>query len=129
MDVHHRAWLAAHPDRDTVWLSERLGDGFDVHHVDGDCTNNALENLVLIEHQDHMTLHGSTASRLERVHTRAVTNERLAEIDPDYRIGLSILNHRKRPGVHVYEVKSAETGLPQRVLRRLKERARKFALT
>ena len=35
-----------------------LREGFDVHHVDGNRANNDPLNLVLIEHVDHMMLHG-----------------------------------------------------------------------
>jgi hypothetical protein len=62
-EPHHLAWLQAHPDRSAEWLAERLRDGFDVHHVDGDHQNNTPANLVLIEHIDHMRLHGWTMSR------------------------------------------------------------------
>jgi hypothetical protein len=58
MNPHHEAWLAAHPERTAVWLAERIADGFDVHHVDGDRENNAPDNLILIEHTDHMSIHG-----------------------------------------------------------------------
>ncbi len=34
-------------------------DGFDVHHLDGNKGNESPDNLVLIEHTDHMMLHGS----------------------------------------------------------------------
>lgn len=40
------------------WLRERLKDGFHVHHIDGDHTNDAPKNLVLIDGVDHMRLHG-----------------------------------------------------------------------
>ena len=40
--------------------------GFDVHHMDGNHTNNDPSNLVLIEHGDHMMLHGKKR-RLGRV--------------------------------------------------------------
>jgi hypothetical protein len=56
--AHHVAWLSAHPHRSRRWFSERLADGFDVHHLDNDHENNAPDNLVLIEHTDHMALHG-----------------------------------------------------------------------
>lgn len=65
MKAYHEAWLAAHPERDAVWLQERLADGFDVHHLDGDKSNNGPTNLVLIEHRDHFMLHsgGRPAAR------------------------------------------------------------------
>lgn len=55
---HHAAWLQMHPERTEQWLRERLADGFQVHHVDGDGSNDAPHNLVLIEGQDHIRMHG-----------------------------------------------------------------------
>jgi hypothetical protein len=60
---HQQTWLDAHPHRTEQWLRERLRDGFDVHHADGDRNNNSPTNLVLIDCQDHMTLHGSVMCR------------------------------------------------------------------
>ena len=60
-------WLGAHPNRSQEWLQERLRDGFDIHHVDGNHMNDDPANLVLIEHDDHMRLHGCpTFSRLSK---------------------------------------------------------------
>lgn len=58
---HHEAWLSAHPERSSEWLNARILDGFDVHHLDGDHSNNDPLNLVLIDHVDHMRLHGMTS--------------------------------------------------------------------
>ena len=58
MQEHHRIWLEAHPHRTEAWLRERLGDRFDIHHIDGNHDNNEPRNLVLIESADHMGLHG-----------------------------------------------------------------------
>lgn len=57
MKHHHKAWLQAHPHRTVEWLRERIREGFDIHHLDGDYTNNDPDNLVLIEHTDHLMLH------------------------------------------------------------------------
>lgn len=57
MQPYHQAWLDAHPERDEAWLRRQLADGFDVHHMDGDHSNNDPGNLVLIEAADHMRLH------------------------------------------------------------------------
>jgi hypothetical protein len=57
LKAHHRAWLQAHPNRSSEWLQERLRDGFHIHHVDGDHSNNDPHNLVLIEGLDHFMLH------------------------------------------------------------------------
>jgi hypothetical protein len=54
---YHWAWLAAHPERSQQWLRDRLADGFDVHHADGNHTNDDPDNLVLIEVTDHAKLH------------------------------------------------------------------------
>jgi hypothetical protein len=55
---YHLVWLASHPERSEQWLRDRLKDGFDIHHLDGNHDNNEAQNLVLIEHTDHMALHG-----------------------------------------------------------------------
>lgn len=57
MQPYHEAWLTIHKHRTRAWLSARLKDGFDVHHIDGDHYNNDPRNLVLIECLDHMRLH------------------------------------------------------------------------
>jgi len=57
MEQYHKAWLAAHPERDEAWLKERLKDGFHVHHVDGDHSNNEAGNLILVDGVDHLHLH------------------------------------------------------------------------
>jgi len=55
---YHLVWLSVHPDRSPEWLKDKLRDGFDIHHVDGDHENDVPSNLVLIEAVDHMRLHG-----------------------------------------------------------------------
>ena len=67
-EAYHQRWLADHPHRTEAWLRERLRDGFDIHHIDGDHQNNDPKNLVLIECQDHFRLHGN--GRLCRVLVR-----------------------------------------------------------
>jgi hypothetical protein len=62
-EEYHRNWLSTHPNRTEEWLRERLKDGFDIHHMDGNHDNNDSSNLVLIESQDHMSLHGGNAIR------------------------------------------------------------------
>lgn len=64
MEAYHYAWLSVHPNRSEDWLKARLFEGFDVHHLDSNHANNAPDNLVLIEHRDHMRLHGTGGNRL-----------------------------------------------------------------
>ena len=71
---YRQAWLTAHPDRDREWLLRMAREGFDVHHVDGDHTNNMPDNLVLIDHADHMRLHGQKPMR----RSKPWGNEKLA---------------------------------------------------
>lgn len=59
-----KAWLDAHPKRTQTWLQARLADGFEIHHLDGDHENDASGNLVLIEEQDHRSLHGWRVRRI-----------------------------------------------------------------
>lgn len=59
---YHFAWLSKHPERTAEWLSERLADGFQVHHIDGDHGNDDPANLLLVDGADHLSLH---AGRLD----------------------------------------------------------------
>ncbi len=63
---HRQAWLDAHPDRDGAWLRRMAVEGFDIHHIDGDHSNDGPDNLVLIEHADHMRVHGQAPFRRGR---------------------------------------------------------------
>lgn len=64
MEPYHLAWLTAHPRRTVEWLKDKLRDGFDIHHLDGDHNNNDPNNLLLVECSDHLMLHGGRVSRL-----------------------------------------------------------------
>jgi hypothetical protein len=64
MESHHLAWLSTRVHRTIDWLKEKLAEGFDVHHLDGNHSNNEPSNLVLIECSDHMRLHGGRICRL-----------------------------------------------------------------
>jgi len=70
LQPYHYAWLEFHPNRTEKWLRERLVDGFDVHHVDGDRSNNSPMNLVLIEYEDHNRLHGFPEKFVSRMSGR-----------------------------------------------------------
>lgn len=61
LQPYHYAWLSSHPERTKEWLRFMLKAGFDIHHLDGDHSNNAPNNLVLIDHIDHMRLHDLAA--------------------------------------------------------------------
>ena len=64
MEIYHFVWLESHAYRSEAWLADKLKDGFDMHHLDGDHENNDPKNLVLIECSDHMTLHGGGLCRI-----------------------------------------------------------------
>jgi hypothetical protein len=61
---YHYAWLSVRPHRTEDWLRERLRDGFDLHHADGNHANDDPSNLVLIEASDHMRLHNRPGTLL-----------------------------------------------------------------
>ena len=62
----HLAWLGAHPHRHETWLADKFKDGDDIHHLNRDHDNTDPAILVLIEHTDHMMLHGGrTMARLK----------------------------------------------------------------
>jgi Helix-turn-helix domain of resolvase/HNH endonuclease len=74
----HRAWLATHPGRSVGWLEAALFLGFTVHHMDGDKSNNDPGNLVMIEYDDHMRLHGLN-SRLRTLPAREMARIGIAK--------------------------------------------------
>lgn len=63
LETYHWAWLTAHPERSQEWLRAKLLDGFDIHHIDGNHENDDPANLCLLEHVDHMRLHGTPMRR------------------------------------------------------------------
>lgn len=75
---YHFIWLENHPNRTKEWLQERLTDGFDIHHADGNHANDDPNNLVLIECNDHMRLHGLSLDRLLSAGKAARSEEREA---------------------------------------------------
>lgn len=64
---YHCVWLLTHPHRSAEWLLDRMMDGFDVHHMDGNPANNDPANLCLIEHTDHMMIHNGGVFYLGRL--------------------------------------------------------------
>jgi hypothetical protein len=94
MEEYHYVWLASHPDRDEKWLRDKLYEGFDVHHLDGNHSNNDPNNLVLVEHEDHMRLHNLRLSRLSylgRKSSQLAQIERLKRRIWERLIGLAYL--------------------------------------
>ncbi len=64
-----------------------MRDGFDVHHIDGDHSNNSPENLVLLEHWDHMRFHGAPLGGLRFGSIEWSKCRKVADIDPDMEMG------------------------------------------
>lgn len=57
LETYHLAWLQSHLERDEAWLRAMLKDGFHIHHVDGNHSNDDAANLALMDGVDHMRLH------------------------------------------------------------------------
>lgn len=98
MQEHHKVWLKAHPNRSKEWFKERLKDGFDIHHMDGNHENNDPLNLVLIEHEDHNRLHGFPDS-LSRIRVVDIKEQKRKE---------RLARNEKRGSFHVRNVKGRE---------------------
>ena len=99
-ESYHLVWLQVHPGRTPSWLKERLRDGFHIHHVDGDHSNDEPSNLVLIEAVDHMRLHGM---KLKDGIKRWRSKPRLVKADPEDK------PEKPSDGDRVYQMK-AELG-------------------
>ena len=74
---YHFAWLDVHPQRSVEWLRERLKDGFDIHHIDGNHKNNDPANLILIESHDHFMLHSGVRLTLRKLNVSGPRKETL----------------------------------------------------
>ena len=50
-----------------VWekYNGKVPDGYHVHHIDGDRSNNNIENLALMEGHDHLSEHMKAPDRVE----------------------------------------------------------------
>lgn len=85
-------------------MRDRLRDGFDVHHIDGDSRNDKDSNLVLIEASDHMMLH-FVGRQLSRVRSNLVPRSERPTLAPkpdkaerDY-VSEKTLRRRQRMGI------------------------------
>ena len=58
MEQHRKVWMESNC-KDEEWMYQASQNGFDVHHLDGDHSNNDPENLVMIFASDHMRLHNA----------------------------------------------------------------------
>ncbi len=58
-NTYHKIWMEKH-GVSAEWMEQALRNGFDIHHVDGDHTNNEPGNLVMIYHGDHFQFHGGS---------------------------------------------------------------------
>ena len=77
MKKYHEVWLETRSHRTKEWLEQRLQDGFDIHHLDGDHSNNRYDNLVLIDHSDHMMIHNGTTPMVLGRRTKGPTRRTL----------------------------------------------------
>lgn len=48
----------------------KIPDGYDIHHKDGDKSNNDISNLELITRSDHMRLHGAQLTEEQKAERR-----------------------------------------------------------
>jgi hypothetical protein len=87
LESYHLVWLADHPNRTVEWLRRMMADGFHIHHIDGDHSNDNPMNLVLIEGADHLMLHNGkkrpvtvlgTKPKLPRTESLRRKQERIA---------------------------------------------------
>ena len=69
-NTHWYVWCEANA-KPIEWLKDKIQEGFDVHHIDGDKLNEDPSNLVLIWCGDHMMLHGmGRICRVSRVRAK-----------------------------------------------------------
>ena len=52
-----------------------IPDGFEIHHIDGDRSNDNADNLIALSHEDHMRIHMVMAVQANKI-IRGVVNEK-----------------------------------------------------
>lgn len=78
MKDYHKAYLSKQTMTEDFFF-EALANGFDIHHLDGDHSNNDPDNLVMIYHFDHFAMHGAKGFE-NRYKDRWMSNEEIHEI-------------------------------------------------
>ena len=65
-----------------VWEQEvgPIPDGFDVHHIDGDKSNNSIDNLSLLTNRAHQILHGKEESRKAKMRLNIAKAQEAAKV-------------------------------------------------
>jgi hypothetical protein len=58
-----------------VWILANgpISSGMEIHHINGDCTDDRLENLQMISNHEHRKLHGQMAKMAADQHRRSTT--------------------------------------------------------
>ena len=52
-----------------------IPDGYEIHHIDGDRSNDNADNLIALSHEDHVRVHMATANKAVKI-IRGVINEK-----------------------------------------------------
>jgi hypothetical protein len=136
LESYHLAWLSVHPERSAGWLKDKLRDGFHVHHIDGDHSNDAPINLVLIDGTDHMRLHGmKLADGIRQWRSKKRSNPKPTEAEnAPSEAGLIYSKKAKTPGSWVEFAKVYYSGVKPTdgpwhdIGGRLSMKARKYAV-
>lgn len=53
----HKGWDYEHRVVMQEYLGYDIPEGYEVHHLDSDRTNNHIDNLIMLSKQDHLKLH------------------------------------------------------------------------
>lgn len=64
---YFRAWIPLHVYVWEMYYRRPVPDGYVVHHIDGDPTNNDIENLFAMPASEHMRLHVSERYDIDRL--------------------------------------------------------------
>lgn len=80
----------------------KIPEGFQVHHIDGDKSNNSIDNLALMTESAHQKLHGAEESRKEALRETLEKYGRPAAIK--WHKSEAGIEWHKKQGKHISEV-------------------------
>lgn len=89
--LHRQVWEDAHG---------AIPDGYEIHHIDGNPSNNALENLECVSHVEHMARHPWDSGRKKR---NAVHLKRIGELAKAWHSSPEGLEEHRRIGALAYK--------------------------
>lgn len=90
------------------WYGKLVPKGYDIHHINGDKTDNRIQNLQCVEHRTHMRFHNKNRTNSEETR-RKISEANSGENHPMYGKNHTIESKKKMSKSHKGLIHSEET--------------------